>query len=61
VPGSAEPDHAAADDHDTGDIPVGIRIDQHLRRTRIELPRTIEGDRSSVVTAPRRPGSALRC
>lgn len=34
------------------DTPVGIRIDQHLRRARIELPRTIEGDRSSVVTAP---------
>ena len=31
---------------------VGMRIDQHLRRVRLELPRTIEGDRSSVVMAP---------
>ncbi|MEM7026035.1 MAG: LysR family transcriptional regulator [Pseudomonadota bacterium] len=31
---------------------VGIRTDQHLRRVRLELPRAIEGDRSSVVMAP---------
>lgn len=31
---------------------VGLRTDQHLRRARLELPRTIEGDRSSVVMAP---------
>lgn len=34
------------------ETPVGMRIDQHLRRVRLELPRTIEGDRSSVVMAP---------
>jgi DNA-binding transcriptional LysR family regulator len=34
------------------DTPVGMRIDQHLRRVRLELKRTIEGDRSSVVMAP---------
>lgn len=31
---------------------VGMRTDQHLRRVRLELPRAIEGDRSSVVMAP---------
>jgi len=31
---------------------VGLRTDQHLRRARLELPRAIEGDRSSVVMAP---------
>lgn len=31
---------------------VGMRIDQHLRRVRLEIPRTIEADRSSVVMAP---------
>lgn len=31
---------------------VGMRTDQHLRRMRLELPRTIEGDRASVVMAP---------
>lgn len=34
------------------ETPVGLRIDQHLSRLRIELPRTIEGDRASVVMAP---------
>ena len=31
---------------------VGRRIDQHLRRVRLEVPRAIDGDRSSVVLAP---------
>ena len=31
---------------------VGLRTDQHLRRARLELPRSIEGDRASVVMAP---------
>ena len=31
---------------------AGMRIDQHLRRLRLELPRAIDGDRSSVVLAP---------
>lgn len=34
------------------ETPVGVRIDQHLRRVRLELPRSFEGDRSSVVMAP---------
>lgn len=34
------------------DTPVGLRTDQHLRRVRLEIPRAMEGDRSSVVTAP---------
>ena len=34
------------------ETPVGQRTDQHLRRVRLELPRAIEGDRSSVVMAP---------
>lgn len=34
------------------DTPIGMRTDQHLSRLRIELPRTMEGDRSSVVMAP---------
>jgi DNA-binding transcriptional LysR family regulator len=34
------------------ETPVGLRIDQHLSRLRIELPRAMEGDRSSVVMAP---------
>ena len=33
------------------DTPVGRRTDQHLRRVRLELPRTIEADRSSMVMA----------
>ncbi len=31
--------------------PVGRRTDQHLRRLRLDLPRVIEADRSSMVTA----------
>ena len=34
------------------ETPVGLRVDQHLSRLRIEIPRAMEGDRSSVVTAP---------
>ncbi|WP_181165669.1 LysR family transcriptional regulator [Mesorhizobium sp. B2-4-12] len=34
------------------ETPVGLRVDQHLSRLRIEIPRTMEGDRSSVVMAP---------
>lgn len=34
------------------ETPVGRRIDQHLRRVRLEIPRALEGDRSSVVMAP---------
>jgi DNA-binding transcriptional LysR family regulator len=29
-----------------------MRIDQHLSRLRIEIPRSLDGDRSSVVMAP---------
>ena len=32
--------------------PVGMRTDQHLSRVRLQLPRTIEGDRTSMVIAP---------
>ena len=31
---------------------LGRRIDQHLSRVRMDLPRSLEGDRSSVVLAP---------
>lgn len=31
--------------------PVGRRTDQHLRRLRLDLPRVMEADRSSMVTA----------
>ncbi len=31
---------------------VGMRTDQHLSRVRVSLPRSIEGDRSSIVMAP---------
>jgi DNA-binding transcriptional LysR family regulator len=34
------------------ETPVGMRIDQHLSRLRLEIPRTLDGDRSSVVMAP---------
>lgn len=34
------------------ETPVGLRTDQHLRRCQLELPRALEGDRSSVVMAP---------
>jgi DNA-binding transcriptional LysR family regulator len=34
------------------ETPVGLRTEQHLRRVRLELPRSLEGDRSSVVMAP---------
>jgi len=34
------------------ETPIGLRVDQHLSRLRIELPRAMEGDRSSVVMAP---------
>lgn len=34
------------------ETPVGMRIDQHLSRLRIEIPRGMDGDRSSVVMAP---------
>lgn len=36
----------------TGDTGVGRRIDQHLNRLRLDLPRTLEGDRASIVLAP---------
>ena len=32
--------------------PVGIHTDQHLSRVRLQLPRSIEGDRASLVVAP---------
>ena len=32
--------------------PVGMHTDQHLSRVRLQLPRTIEGDRASLVVAP---------
>jgi DNA-binding transcriptional LysR family regulator len=32
--------------------PVGRRIDQHLRRIRLELPRAIDADRASMVISP---------
>lgn len=35
----------------TAEAPVGRLTDQHLRRVRLELPRTIEADRSSMVVA----------
>jgi DNA-binding transcriptional LysR family regulator len=41
------------------ETPVGVRIDQHLRRVRLELPRSFEGDRSSVVMAPVAAGLAF--
>jgi hypothetical protein len=34
------------------ETPVGMRIDQHLSRLRIEISRGMDGDRSSVVMAP---------
>ena len=34
------------------ETPVGLRVDQHLSRLRIDIPRSMEGDRSSVVMAP---------
>ena len=34
------------------ETPVGLRVDQHLSRLRIEIARVMEGDRSSVVMAP---------
>jgi DNA-binding transcriptional LysR family regulator len=34
------------------ETPVGLRVEQHLSRLRIEIPRVMEGDRSSVVMAP---------
>ncbi|MEZ5774455.1 MAG: LysR family transcriptional regulator [Hyphomicrobiaceae bacterium] len=34
------------------ETPVGQRVDQHLRRVRIEPGRQIEGDRASVIMAP---------
>jgi len=34
------------------ETPVGLRVEQHLSRLRIEIPRAMEGDRSSVVMAP---------
>jgi len=36
----------------TGETGVGRRIDQHLNRLRLDLPRTLEGDRASIVLAP---------
>ncbi len=38
--------------HFARDSLVGRRTDQHLSRLRLELPRAMEGDRSSVVLAP---------
>ena len=34
------------------ETPVGLRIERHLSRLRIDLPRAMDGDRSSVVMAP---------
>lgn len=33
------------------DTPIGRRVDQHLRRIRLQVPRTIEADRASMVLA----------
>lgn len=41
------------------ETPVGLRIEQHLSRTRIILPRSLEGDRSSVVMSPVAAGSGF--
>lgn len=41
------------------ETPVGLRIEQHLSRTRIMLPRSLEGDRSSVVMSPVAAGSGF--
>ncbi|MGI9463793.1 MAG: LysR family transcriptional regulator [Aestuariivirgaceae bacterium] len=35
----------------SANTPVGKRTDQHLRRLRLDLPRVMEADRSSMVTA----------
>jgi len=35
----------------SSDTPVGRRTDQHLQRCRLELPRSMEADRSSMVVA----------
>lgn len=35
----------------TANAPVGRQTDQHLRRLRLEIPRLIDADRSSMVTA----------
>ena len=41
------------------DTPVGKRTDQHLRRLRLDLPRVIEADRSSMVTAAVHAGQSF--
>ncbi len=38
--------------HFSRESAVGLRTDQHLSRLRLDLPRALEGDRSSVVMAP---------
>ena len=38
---------------------VGRRVDQHLRRLRLDLPRVMEADRSSMVTAAVHAGHAF--
>jgi DNA-binding transcriptional LysR family regulator len=35
----------------SADVPVGRRTNQHLRRIRLDIPGTIEADRSSIIVA----------
>lgn len=41
------------------ETPVGLRIEQHLSRTRVLLPRSLEGDRASVVMSPVAAGNGF--
>lgn len=41
------------------ETPVGLRIEQHLSRTRVMLPRSLEGDRASVVMSPVAAGNGF--
>lgn len=41
------------------DTPVGLRVEQHLSRTRVALPRSLDGDRSSVVMSPVAAGNGF--
>lgn len=41
------------------DTPVGLRVEQHLSRTRVALPRSLDGDRASVVMAPVAAGNGF--
>lgn len=43
----------------TANAPVGRQTDQHMRRLRLELPRVIDADRSSMVTACVAAGQAF--